>query len=93
VNASQLQDELLDVLAQIVSRLRQDGSKSALFWADWLGKCCKEIAADDFHGVERLFRAYGGLGPLNDLIVTPEQARLQARAWEIAQELKRDFQS
>jgi hypothetical protein len=90
MTANSLHDELLDVLSQMIATLRQDGTASASFWVDWLEKSHKEISAHDFHGVEYLLRAYGGMGSLNDLVVSLDQRRLQTRAWEIASALRRE---
>ena len=85
--------ELLDTLSKLISGFRQDGSKATIHWADWLEKAHDEIASRDFHGVERLLRAYGGMGSINDILATPEQGRLLEQAWELANALKREYQT
>src|SRR5262245_18699784 len=75
---------LIGVLSEFVLLLRGRRGGDSAHWADWLEKAGREISDGDFHGVERLWSAYGGMGSLNDLQTTDEEARLIDRAWELA---------
>jgi hypothetical protein len=39
-------------------------------WADWLSRDANLIRGLDFYGIVHLRRAFGGMGSLNDLILT-----------------------
>lgn len=39
-------------------------------WADWMDAVFRELQAHDAHGLDRLLAAYGGMGSLNDLVIT-----------------------
>ncbi len=60
-----LTSDLLNVLDELVDVLEWDGCH----WAEWMRKSRSEIKASDFHGVERLLSAYGGMGSFNDLTI------------------------
>jgi hypothetical protein len=38
-------------------------------WADWLCKDARLIRGLDFHGIEHLLSAYGGMGSINDIVL------------------------
>ena len=40
-------------------------------WADWMDPVLRELLAHDAHGLDRLLAAFGGMGSLNDLVITP----------------------
>ncbi|MGF6430319.1 MULTISPECIES: DUF6966 domain-containing protein [Bradyrhizobium] len=77
--------ELILVLDRLAALLREDrwGSR----WADWMEKSRREIVDGDFHGIERLLSAYGGMGSFNDLVSSSsndEIDRLRTQARELA---------
>lgn len=78
--------ELITVLDRLVTLLREDRWSS--HWLDWVEKSRREIANSDFHGIERLLGAYGGMGSFNDLVLSSssddELDRLRTRARELA---------
>ena len=39
-------------------------------WADWMDAVFRELLAHDAHGLDRLLAAFGGMGSLNDLVIT-----------------------
>jgi len=40
-------------------------------WAEWLEKCANLLRAGKFQGIERFEGAFGGMGSINDLVLTP----------------------
>lgn len=81
---------MLDEAVVLLRRHRLD------HWADWLLKDAMSIRNLDFHGVEHLLSAFGGMGSLNDiglaeqnpnnpsvLIASPDDAHFQALLSEI----------
>ncbi|WP_342724313.1 hypothetical protein AAFG07_35535 [Bradyrhizobium sp. B097] len=78
--------ELIIVLDRLATLLREDRWSS--HWLDWVEKSRREIANSDFHGIERLLGAYGGMGSFNDLVLSSssddELDRLRTRARELA---------
>ncbi|HEY0994660.1 MAG TPA: hypothetical protein VGD77_01595 [Gemmatimonadaceae bacterium] len=40
-------------------------------WGSWLAKDAALIRASDFGGVEHFLNAFGGMGSINDLIISP----------------------
>uniref|UniRef100_A0A973ZZ61 DUF6966 domain-containing protein n=1 Tax=Bradyrhizobium septentrionale TaxID=1404411 RepID=A0A973ZZ61_9BRAD len=77
--------ELIAVLDRLAALLRED--KWGSHWADWMEKSRREIADSDFHGIERLLSAYGGMGSFNDLVSlssSNEIDRLRTQARELA---------
>jgi hypothetical protein len=40
-------------------------------WAVWLRENARLVSKLDFHGVQRLLAAYGGMGSFNDLLLCP----------------------
>ncbi|UFX46796.1 hypothetical protein HAP47_0009050 [Bradyrhizobium sp. 41S5] len=77
--------ELITILGRLVVLLREDEWGS--HWADWMEISRREIAGGDFHGIERLLSAYGGMGSFNDLVLSSsndELDRLRTRAGALA---------
>ena len=84
--------ELLAALTQAIPLLKE---AKELHWAEWLEKDRKLIEAEDFHGVEHLLSAFGGMGSLGDVgMQTPsknaELRWVMGRIYEIAQSLRRE---
>ena len=46
-------------------------SYNELHWGSWLAKDVALIRANDFWGVEHFLSAFGGMGSINDLIISP----------------------
>ena len=42
-------------------------------WATWLAQDARRIRALDFYGLEHLLSAYGGMGSLNDVVLSASQ--------------------
>src|SRR5689334_20375693 len=89
--ASKPEAELISLLERAVDVLRTSGQKR---WAAWLEKDRKLIADGDFHGVEHVLQAFGGMGSLNDVLLASESQdaelkRLTSRIYEIANALRR----
>jgi hypothetical protein len=61
-------EELRSKLTQVARLLEQIGEER---WAAWLRADLASIQRGDAHGLDHLLSAYGGMGSLNDLIVTP----------------------
>ena len=61
--------KLIDLLEAAERLLRSHG---VTFWADWLSRDVSYLKAGDFHGVEDLLGAYGGMGSLTDVFICPE---------------------
>lgn len=87
--ADRLADDLLDALDEAEELLRAHGQAH---WADWLAKGAREARADDFHGVEHVLRAFGGMGSIHDVVLPADDARLRrllARIHDAATGLRR----
>ncbi len=39
-------------------------------WADWMDAVLRELLAHDAHGLDRLLSAFGGMGSINDFVIT-----------------------
>jgi hypothetical protein len=39
-------------------------------WAEWLSKDARLISASDFFGIEHLLSAFGGMGSINDVVLS-----------------------
>jgi len=62
---------LIVTLDEIVALLRKHEIDR---WADWLNKDARYLRNSDFHGVEHLMSAFGGMGSLNDLVLAEVSA-------------------
>ncbi|MEZ9426584.1 DUF6966 domain-containing protein [Vibrio lentus] len=88
--------ELLEVLDKLIQMLDADGQ---IHWSDWMSKARKLILESDFGGVEKVLGAYGGMGSFNDTYlknITKQNesfSNLQTRAWELAIEIKQEYES
>lgn len=94
--------ELLLVLKEIIELLEFQQEN---YWLAWISKCRNEIENSDFHGIERLLSAYGGMGSFSDLMFQPTETTtsqeygasndqlhsLRSKAYNLADEIKRDF--
>ena len=63
-------------------------------WHKYITDCRSQIAVSNYSGVEKLLRAYGGMGSLNDIqgASDSDHARLQAvlsRSYELAISIRR----
>jgi hypothetical protein len=70
------------------------------FWADRVAGCRKIAEQSDAHGVRRFLSSFGGMGSLNDIVLTCDEATLGtennrlrsllSQAYELGQSLVRD---
>ena len=60
---------LEELIAEAVSILRRH---NVTFWADWLDGDLKRIQERDPAGLDHLLSAYGGMGSLPDVVVSPQ---------------------
>ena len=44
---------------------------SETHWAEWLEKCANLLRKGQFSGIELFEGAFGGMGSINDLVLTP----------------------
>ncbi len=77
-------EELLNVLESFIQILNNRGEEH---WAEWMENSKREISNSDFHGIERLLSAYGGMGSIND-ISDPETQKLSSRVFSLAEQIK-----
>jgi len=59
---------LIDLLSETVAFLR---SHNETHWASWIGEDLALLKAEDPAGAEHFLRAFGGMGSLNDFILSP----------------------
>ena len=94
--------QLVETLDEIVALLRSDGEQH---WSEYIDDCRSHLMADDYYGIEKLLRSYGGMGSFNDIVVGYESATgrwkpksdaqngelnlLRSRAYELAEEIRR----
>ncbi|WP_425275412.1 DUF6966 domain-containing protein [Sphingomonas aurantiaca] len=87
---------LAETLEAMTTLLKLHGDNR---WAEQVERCRSSIAQSDYHGVDRFFCLYGGMGSLNDVIlqsggVTPAEDNerfdaLRTDAWKQANALAR----
>jgi hypothetical protein len=73
--------ELIKTLKEIEEILR---SEEEAHWADWMLTSRQALEESDFWGIEKLLKAYGGMGSFNDLVLSQPS---KIGAVESAQEL------
>lgn len=88
---------LSDAMRELEQLLR-DHDQS--FWADQIARCLQSIDRSDAYGLQSFLALFGGMGSLNDLVLSrdgvtlrDENDRLQmltTRAWEIASRLQKE---
>jgi hypothetical protein len=59
---------LIDLLSETASFLR---SRNETHWASWIGEDLVRLKAEDAEAVEHFLGAFGGMGSINDLILSP----------------------
>lgn len=64
---------LIDGLESLASLLKEHGGPG---WADWLEKDAERIRSGDSSGVDHFLSAFGGMGSLNDLWLSPENGHI-----------------
>ena len=83
--------QLVSVLDELIESLEKDGFGAI---ADILSVGKTRILNSDYSGVEKVISAYAGQGSLNDIfakdISNPNFENLRDRAWELADELRKD---
>ena len=82
-------EELLGALDSAIGTLR---GKGETHWSTWLQADRDRIALGDFHGVEHLLGAFGGMGSFTDFASGGELEQPSARIYKIASELRRDME-
>ena len=81
-------DELVAALDEAAALLDASGHEH---WAAWMRTSAAEIRASDRHGVERVLRAYGGMGSFNDVVFAdPRLGLLRGRIFMLADGLRRE---
>lgn len=94
--------ELLATLDCLVALLRRHGE---IHWAAWLERDAERLRKGDVSAVDHLLSAFGGMGSLSDLVLSPanghaiaendvesvnaELRRLASHAHDLARELQR----
>lgn len=61
--------ELVRLIQEASELLRRH---DVTFWADWLADDAARIRRQDFSGIEHLLSAYGAMGSLTDVFVSPQ---------------------
>jgi hypothetical protein len=71
------------------------------FWATNVRRAADEVANSDAYGLERFLAFFGGMGSLNDLVLSRDGkplgwenvhfAALKRKAWVLADELRHDI--
>lgn len=61
-------EELANLIQEASALLLTHGEKS---WGDWLRIDARRVRSLDFYGVEHMLSAFGGMGSINDLVLSP----------------------
>lgn len=61
-------EELANLIQEASILLLTHGEKS---WGDWLRIDAQRVRSLDFYGVEHMLSAFGGMGSINDLVLSP----------------------
>jgi hypothetical protein len=90
-------------LGDVIGLLRRHGER---FWAQWLQQCLVGLNNFDAHALEKLVKAYGGMGSFNDLVLgelgpdgwadedmaaNDQLELLRQRCYSLAQDLRREL--
>jgi hypothetical protein len=81
---------LADLLREIESILNEHGQAH---WAAKIAPCLVSVQRSDAHGVHRFLSFFGGMGSLNDVVLSRDDDRLRAlltQAWILGKSLTRD---
>lgn len=88
---------LLDAMRALQSHLEGFNDE----WASKIRKAADEVASSDAHGLRRFLGFFGGMGSLNDLVLSRDGkplgwenvqlAALTRKAWHLAQELRHEI--
>ncbi|MDF1838055.1 MAG: hypothetical protein P1V35_09320 [Planctomycetota bacterium] len=82
--------ELLSILEELRVGLSATGQDH---WSQWISESARRLKASDFSGIEHLLRAYGGMGSINDLMLSPDLARLRTDAYDLAEDIRKQVSS
>lgn len=88
--------ELIGTLEQLINILDVDGHPH---WSKWMRTAKALLVNSDFHGVEKVLSAYGGMGSFNDVYIkvisrkTENFSLLQDKACQLAEELRKEHLS
>lgn len=66
--ADERYDRLVATLTETRALLDAAGESA---WSRWAARVQAEVEAHDAHGLRRLLGAFGGMGSVNDLVLTP----------------------
>jgi hypothetical protein len=88
-------EELLSILNDLEGLLR---SRDDAHWASWIGTSARTMHSGDLAGVRHLLSVYWEMGSFSDVVLDPthgeaankELSRLRSRAWELADDLRRN---
>jgi Domain of unknown function (DUF6966) len=72
-------DQLARAIDEITALLRRFGEQN---WSERLSYDANLIRAGDFYGVERFLSAFGGMGSLNDLVISTSNHHAIPASWE-----------
>lgn len=78
-----LTEELISTLDSLIEMLI---GQNEMCWAKYMDDSRKEIKNSDFHGIEKILSAYGGMGSINDI---PNPSGLISRVYELAYTIKK----
>ncbi|MGN6720976.1 MAG: DUF6966 domain-containing protein [Marmoricola sp.] len=67
MDRSEAEPRYMRLLANLVEIQPLLRSADLAFWADWMATCEVEVRTGDGRGLERVKRAYGGMGSINDI--------------------------
>ena len=81
-------EENLAVLAGLLAAAGEDK------WHKYISDCQLRVASEDYSGVEKLLRAYGGMGSLNDVQGASDsdhtaRQTVLSRSYELADAIRR----
>jgi len=90
---------LSDAMHEVERFLREH---EQTYWADEVARSRYAVDQSDAYGLRSFLALFGGMGSLNDLVLSRDQVALQAendqlheltaRAWKIADRLQREAQ-
>ncbi len=77
-----LTEELKIELEKLVEYLE---AQDEAHWVKWMNEARREINNSDFHGIEKILSAYGGMGSINDIT---DSKGLVRRVYKLADTIK-----
>lgn len=76
--------ELISILDDLIIKLN---AQNESHWSQWMSIAKEEIQNSDFHGIEKILSAYGGMGSISDM---SENKDLISKVYDLATAIKKE---